>query len=56
MTPLPYDRAVVLYREETEKLVLDGEIDREEANRRLDPAEMLRTISIAISVGLVARA
>ena len=54
MPQIPYDRAVVLYREEVEIAVRNGEIDQEEANRRLDPAEMLRVISISISIGLVA--
>jgi hypothetical protein len=56
MTTITFDRAVELYREEVAEHLASGLIDQTEADRRMTVEVMMQSLTVAISIGMVARA
>jgi len=56
MTTITFDRAVELYREEVAAHLALGLIDQTEADRRMTVDVMMKSLSVSISLGMVARA
>jgi hypothetical protein len=56
MTTITFDRAVELYREEVAEHLASGLIDQAEADRRMTVEVMMQSLTVAISIGMVARA
>jgi hypothetical protein len=56
MTTITFDRAVELYREEVAEHLASGFIDQAEADRRMTVEVMMQSLTVAISIGMVARA
>ena len=56
MSPIPFDRAVELYREQVADMLESGLIDQAEADRRLTVEAMMKSLAVGIATGMVARA
>lgn len=54
--PIPFERAVELYREEVEAHLASGFIDQAEADRQMTVEVMMKSLSVGLATGLVARA